>query len=140
MQKVKGRALTVLVVLYGILSGTLFFDCRCSYADSSHPSKGSITFGATENPVKTGAIGEGSFKTIFADIAEKVVPTVVSVIITKIDTVVYNNNPFYQFFNNPFSDSDPFQFFFGTPPDNRGIRAWACSAGRRSRACQDTVG
>jgi serine protease Do len=122
MQNTKGHPLIALVVLYVILSSTLFFEYHCSFADSAHPSKGSIEFGAAENPVKSAAIPEGSFKTIFADIAEKVVPTVVSVIITKIDTVVYNNNPFYQFFNDPFSNEDPFQFFFGTPPDNRGKR------------------
>ncbi len=31
----------------------------------------------------------------------------------------FSNNPFYQFFNDPFSDNDnPFQFFFGNPPNN----------------------
>ena len=121
MQKEMGRSLTVFVFLYAMISSILFFQCRCSFADPAHPSKGSIEFGAAENPVKSALIPEGSFKTIFADIAEKVVPTVVSVIITKIDTVVYNNNPFYQFFNDPFSDGDPLQYFFGAPPpENRG--------------------
>jgi len=61
----------------------------------------------------------GEFATIFADIAEKVLPTVVSVVITKIDTVVFSQNPFYNFFGSPFSNDNPFQFFFGVPPDSQ---------------------
>jgi isocitrate dehydrogenase len=41
---------------------------------------------------------DAELKAVFADVAEKVVPTVVSVILTKIDTVTYYSNPFYQFF------------------------------------------
>jgi serine protease Do len=97
---------------------SLLLNCQGIFADANHPARGSIEFGATENPLKNKTADLGPFKTIFADIAEKIVPTVVSVIITKIDTVSYNNNPFYQFFNDPFSNNDPFQFFFGTPPNN----------------------
>ena len=105
-----------------IITFSLFLNCNCSFADSNHPPKGSVEFGTAENPLKDKSAALGAFKTVFADIAEKVVPTVVSVVITKIDTVVYNNNPFYQFFGDPFSDSDPFQYFFGNPnqPGNRG--------------------
>jgi serine protease Do len=53
------------------------------------------------------------FATVFADVAEKVVPTVVSVIPTKVDTVIFTNNPFYQHFNDPFFGGNPFEEFFG---------------------------
>lgn len=65
------------------------------------------------------------FRSVFADIAEKVVPTVVSVIPTKIDTVIFYKNPFYNFFSDPFSEATPFEFFFGFP-DRR-------SPGRRAQ-------
>jgi len=42
---------------------------------------------------------------------------VVSVIPTKIDTVVFSNNPFYQFFDDPFGN--PFEEFFGQPRNRR---------------------
>jgi serine protease Do len=61
------------------------------------------------------------FATVFADVAEKVVPTVVSVIPTKIDTVVFTNNPFYQFFDSPFfGGGNPFEEFFGGQQQRRG--------------------
>jgi serine protease Do len=89
-------------------------DCKFSFADGKRPDKGSITFGAKEKPsVKTTPEFE-SFKTVFADLAEKVIPSVVSVIPTQIDTVVFNNNPFYQFFGDEDNNS-PFDQFFGVP-------------------------
>ena len=85
----------------------------CSFADSKHPDRGSISFGADKPPeIHLGALGP--FKTAIADVAEKVVPTVVSVIPTKVDTVTFSNNPFYQFFGG----DDPFGGmgdFFGIP-------------------------
>jgi serine protease Do len=89
-------------------------DCRFSFADPKRPDKGSISFGAKDKPtIKTTPEFE-SFKTIFADIAEKVIPSVVSVIPTQVDTVVFNNNPFYQFFGDDEFGS-PFDQFFGVP-------------------------
>jgi serine protease Do len=102
----------IVVAVSFILYGT------CSFADSSHPQRGSIAFGAEKKPdVKVPPQLE-SFRTVFADIADKVVPTVVQVIPTKIDTVVFSNNPFYQFFGDPFGFDD----FFGqgrAPQGNR---------------------
>ena len=61
------------------------------------------------------------FTTVFADVAEKVVPTVVSVIPTKIDTVIFTNNPFYQFFNDQFPGGNQFlEEFFGGRQQRRG--------------------
>jgi serine protease Do len=100
-------AVSVLVVIGLVAYST------CSFADSKHPSRGSVTFGADKKPdIKMSSHMEG-FKTIIADVAEKVVPTVVSVIPTKIDTVTFSNNPFYQFFGG-----DPFDEFFGQPQQN----------------------
>jgi serine protease Do len=89
-------------------------DCRFSFAEGKRPDKGSVTFGAKEKPNIKSTPEFQSFKTIFADLADKVVPSVVSVIPTQIDTVVFNNNPFYQFFGDDEFGS-PFDQFFGTP-------------------------
>jgi serine protease Do len=77
------------------------------------------------------------FATVFADVAEKVVPTVVSVIPTKIDTVVFTNNPFYQFFNDPFfGGGNPFEDFFGGPPQRRGPQGRHQEPQRQERRSQ----
>jgi serine protease Do len=101
---------TFLVLIFSIF----IVDCRFSFAEGKRPEKGSITFGAKEKPnIKTTPEFQ-SFKTIFADLADKVVPAVVSVIPTQIDTVIFNNNPFYQFFGDDEFGS-PFDQFFGMP-------------------------
>jgi serine protease Do len=88
--------------------------CNFSFAEGKHPEKGSITFGSKDKPVIKTTPDFLSFKTIFADIADKVIPSVVSVIPTQIDTVVFNSNPFYQFFGDGESDF-PFEQFFNSP-------------------------
>ncbi len=94
-----------------LLSISLIAYSTCSFADSNHPQRGTVTFGADKQPdIKTPPQLD-AFKSMFADIAEKVVPTVVQVVPTKIDTVIFSNNPFYQFFGDPFG----FNEFFGTP-------------------------
>src|SRR5271169_3332580 len=95
---------TFLVVIFSFF----IVDCRFSFAEGKKPEKGSITFGAKEKlNVKTTPDFQ-SFKTIFADLADKVVPSVVSVIPTQIDTVVFYNNPFYQFFGDDEFGGSPF--------------------------------
>jgi serine protease Do len=90
----------------------------CSFAESGRPERGSIVFGADQKPDIRSSAQLGAFKTIIADVAEKVVPTVVSVIPTKIDTVIFSNNPFYQFFGgDPFGGG--FEDFFGPAPHGR---------------------
>ena len=102
-----------------VAAGILATACKFSFAESKHPSRGSVEFGAQAKgaPRVDASAPLGSFKTIFADVAQKVVPTVVSVIPTKIDTVVFYNNPFYRFFDdgNGGDGSSPFDFFFGQP-------------------------
>jgi serine protease Do len=100
--------LIVCIVIALVIRGT------CSFADPVHPERGSIVFGASQKPDIPSSSQLGAFKTVIADVAEKVVPTVVSVIPTKIDTVVFSNNPFYQFFGD-----DPFGDFFGQPQRGR---------------------
>ncbi|MBN1308844.1 MAG: DegQ family serine endoprotease [Chitinispirillaceae bacterium] len=101
-----------------LLAAAMIVYTTCSFAESKRPERGSVDFGATKQPdIKTPPHLE-PFKTIFADLAEKVVPTVVQVIPTKIDTVIFSNNPFYQFFGDPFGFDD----FFGQrhPQQRRG--------------------
>jgi serine protease Do len=90
-------------------------------AEPARPARGSVQFGAQAAPKIAIPPALQGFSTVFADVAEKVVPTVVSVIPTKIDTVVFTNNPFYQFFgDNPFFGGNPFEEFFGVPQQRRG--------------------
>jgi periplasmic serine protease, Do/DeqQ family len=104
-----------------LIASAYFFSCKFSFADAKHPGKGSISFGAKEKPAIKSTPDFQAFKTIFADVAEKVVPSVVSVIPTQIDTVVFTNNPFYQFFGDEgFGRDSPFEQFFGAPEQPRG--------------------
>ena len=106
-----------------VVGSFIVISCKFSFADASkRPGRGSIAFGAKDRPTIKSSPELSSFRTVFADIAEKVVPSVVSVIPTQIDTVVFSNNPFYQFFGDePFSGNSPFEQFFGVPgPRGRG--------------------
>jgi serine protease Do len=114
------RVIPVSVAVTILIAIGLTVYSTCSFADSKRPGRGSVTFGAEKKPdIKVPPQMEG-FKTIFADIAEKVVPTVVSVIPTKIDTVTFSNNPFYQFFGggDPFGGNGLDEFF--GPPQGQG--------------------
>lgn len=99
-------------------SGLVFLN-TCSFAESKRPDRGSIQFGTEKKQEIKMPAGMESFKTVIADVAEKVLPTVVSVIPTKIDTVVFSNNPFYQFFGDQFGFDD----FFGVPQQPQRRRA-----------------
>lgn len=104
-----------LSVIAALIISSLVFYNTCSFADSQKPQRGSLSFGAENKPdIKTPPQLE-AFKSVFADLAEKVVPTVVQVIPTKIDTVVFSSNPFYQFFGDQFGFDD----FFGAPRQSR---------------------
>ncbi|MBD3322275.1 MAG: hypothetical protein GF350_14340, partial [Chitinivibrionales bacterium] len=102
------------IALTSVLAFIYTAGCQCTFADENRPKDGSIEFGAKKRPdIKTSPQFE-SFKTIFSDIADEVVPTVVSVIPTQIDTVVFSRNPFYRYFDDDRYGS-PFDFFFGQP-------------------------
>jgi serine protease Do len=112
------RGVSLSVVTVAIIGITLV-GCKISFAGSNRPPEGSVKFGTLQKPAIEAQKEFSGFKTIFADVAEKVTPCVVSVIPTKIDTVVFSNNPFYQFFGDQFSDDDPMNFFFGNPQQPR---------------------
>ncbi|MBD3345962.1 MAG: Do family serine endopeptidase [Chitinivibrionales bacterium] len=113
MQK-RYRRITVGVALAALVSVIYTTGCQCTFADDDRPGEGTIEFGAQKKPDIKQTPQFESFKTIFADIAEEVVPTVVSVIPTQIDTVIFSRNPFYRYFDNDQFGS-PFDFFFGQP-------------------------
>ena len=103
----------IVAAFFVILLSLIVADCKFSFADNKRPEKGSITFGAKEKPIIKTTPDIQYFKSVFADVAEKVIPCVVSVIPTKIDTVIFYNNPFYQFFDDDFGF--PFDQFFNVP-------------------------
>jgi serine protease Do len=110
----KRRTLLKISIAATLLLGASIY-YSCSFAESDRPSRGTVEFGAKKEPEVNIPPAVQGFSTVFADIAEKVVPTVVQVIPTKIDTVIFSNNPFYQFFGDPFGMDD----FFGTPRNRR---------------------
>jgi serine protease Do len=119
------RILTKPVISMSITFGVLFavgllLHNTCSFAETKRPDRGVIAFGAEKKPDIKLSGQMDPFKTVIADVAEKVIPTVVSVIPTKIDTVVFSNNPFYQFFGDPFGGG--FDEFFGQPRQPRQRR------------------
>ncbi len=118
MSKVIHKPILSMSVLLALLTGGFLLSNNCSFAESKRPERGSVQFGTTNQPDVKVPPTLQSFSTVFADVADKVVPTVVSVIPTKIDTVTFSNNPFYQFFNDPFMGS-PFEDFFGGQPRSR---------------------
>ena len=89
--------------------GIFIVNCKFSFADNKKPEKDSITFGAEKKPSIKKPDQFESFRNVFADIADQVIPTVVSVTSTKIDTIIYRD-PFHQFFWG-----SPFEEFFGRP-------------------------
>jgi len=95
-----------------VAAGAVLFTNTKSCAEQKRPARGSVNFGVQDKPNVNLPPALQQFSTVFADVAERVVPTVVSVIPTKVDTVVFTNNPFYQFFNDPFF-GNPFEDFFG---------------------------
>jgi serine protease Do len=112
MHQKHGFKLLLLVPLL-LLAAIGVFHCTCSFAESDRPTPGSIRFGADKKPLPAAKEDKG-YHDVFANVAEKVVPWVVSVVPTKIDTVLFYRNPFYRFFGEEFEGS-PFEDFFGGP-------------------------
>lgn len=115
---------TIFTGIYGLmllnLALLVSLDCTCTFAQSEKENVEDVQFGAEGKPNI-----EGDFGSRIADVAEAVIPSVVSVVPTKIDTVHFYNNPFYRFFGDDFGgqggqDGSPFDFFFGDPPPGRG--------------------
>ncbi|MBD3243942.1 MAG: Do family serine endopeptidase [Chitinivibrionales bacterium] len=88
--------------------------------DTARPERGSVEFGAEGLPVEWDEQDIAPFRDVYVRIAEAVIPSVVSIIPTRIDTVLFFRNPFYRFFGENFPD-----FFFGPedgPPVERRER------------------
>ena len=112
MRVLSHRHLISISLLIFLITSALVIYSHNHQSSIERPKPGSVSFGPTEElaQIRTPPRFE-SFKTLFADIAENVVPTVVQVIPTKIDTVIFSNNPFYQFFGDPFGLNE----FFSQP-------------------------
>ena len=67
-----------------VLSNIVLLGCNHIFAGSNSPRQGTVQFGASEKPVPISSEKTAMFRSVFADIAEKVVPTVVSVIPQKL--------------------------------------------------------
>ena len=99
------RSFMTITITIIIMSALLYAQQR--------PQRGSVSFGASEKPVKEDIEGIESFRRIFVRVAEKVIPSVVAVVPTKVDTVLFYRNPFYRFFDEENSNNSPFDYFFG---------------------------
>ena len=103
-------------VLFGLLGLIIIFPIGQNCLHAGPQQKNHIALGAATPP---NLPNPGPMGTIFAELAAKTVPTVVSVIPSKIDTVLIYNNPFYNFFGDT-SEGNPFNFFFGFPRGGGG--------------------
>jgi len=119
MKSNKKPVVSLTAVTFTAVFAVLLFSTSLLSAPEKRPARGSVNFGASGSSGVNIPPAMQGFTTVFADVAEKVVPTVVSVIPTKIDTVIFTNNPFYQFFNDPFFGGNPFGDFFGGRPQQR---------------------
>lgn len=89
----------VVVAAAGLISGCF------SAGNEKFPKKGTVDFGAKHPPVVNVAPEFVNFRNMFADIAQNVIPTVVSITSTQVDTIYYRSNPFDMFgFGFPFDD------------------------------------
>ncbi len=79
-----------------------FTACGQNRGQPERPARGSVTFGADSVPVVWAQEDIEPFRRTFVRIAKKVIPSVVSVIPTIVDTVTFFRNPFYRFFGEPF--------------------------------------
>ncbi|HEX3020672.1 MAG TPA: Do family serine endopeptidase [Chitinispirillaceae bacterium] len=78
-----------------ILNILLIIVTNCSYGDpkEERPRRGSISIGASKRPIALDSVKLDLFKNIFVKVAQSVVPSVVAVIPTKIDSET-TANPF----------------------------------------------
>jgi serine protease Do len=86
----------------------------CSFAQSEQSS----SLDSVKLAMSAAALSsDRAFGSVFCDIAQKITPAIVSVVLTKIDTVTFFKNPFYNFFNDSSSSGSdsPFDFFFRMP-------------------------
>ncbi len=107
-----GKTVAPMITFIMLVGSFALIDCQGTNGQPRQ-EEGDIRFGAEGKPDVPSLDGEATFRTIFAEVAEIIIPTVVSVIPTIIDTVRYQQNPFYRFFRE-----DPFDFF-GPPGQGR---------------------
>ena len=122
--------------LIGVVAVSLIVSqCKFSFAEVKKPARESVKFGAENKPQIKSSTQLEAFKNVFADIAEKTIPTVVSITATQVDTIVFMNNPYYNSpFNQFFGDQeqeDSFTEFFGMPPPPRGRQQLARPENRK---------
>ncbi len=79
---------------------------QISAQQQKRPARGSIRFGRQDPPIVWNEAAIAPVRDVFRRIAENVVPSVVSILPTRVDTVIFYRNPFYRFFGE-----DPFGFF-----------------------------
>ena len=109
------RLALLLAAACAVVGGSLVL-CHRLGEGARRPAAGSVRFGAAAGSRKDALASPQPFKTLFADIAERVVPTVVSVITTRIDTVLFYKNTGYQYFDDPFKCENPLGSSSGASP------------------------
>jgi serine protease Do len=109
MRLLISRWILTLIILLSLL---LNFSC---FRVESEPQK-RVLIGSEKQPAIP---NPGPMGSVFSTIASNTIPTVVSVIPTKFDTVIQYNNPFDYFFGDT-SSRNPFNFFFGPQAKGQG--------------------
>lgn len=103
-----GGAVAPMIRLFMLVGSVTLLNCQGTNGQPRQDAD-TIQFGAKGEPDVPSLDGEATFRTIFAEVAEAITPTVVSVIPTIIDTVRYQQNPFYRFFGPPGGGQQPQQ-------------------------------
>ena len=81
---VRSKSFRVGVVISTVAITATVFSAIRPFTAPEKTKMRSISFGASVKPDIPSVTGSSGFRNVFADVAEKVLPTVVSVIITKI--------------------------------------------------------
>lgn len=115
LRSLPGLSFPALGLMAGIMVGS-------SHAQppESRPREGSIEFGVDRPPVEWEEREIRGFREVYVRLSKAVIPSVVSIIPTRIDTVLFFRNPFHRFFRD-----NPFGFFGpedGKPPVERRER------------------
>lgn len=102
----------------GVLTLAALMMTTCPVVADRRPPAGSVTFGARSRPAVALDRRFEPCRKLSGDVAEYILPAVVSVVPVKIDTVLFYRNPFYHFFGEPLFEGNPLDFFFGPPPES----------------------
>jgi serine protease Do len=99
--------------IYSTIFLLIFLATNCLSQQKKRPAQGSIEFGTEKPPIEWNEQEISPVRDVYYKIASNVIPSVVSIILTRVDTVTFRRNPFYRFFD----EDDPLGFFFG-PQEN----------------------